>query len=315
LHTTTLRTTRRLIGAICLLVLALPAQAQQEAIAPFERMIDGEWILGSLLNGTVQHDQWRWGPGKHSIIGYTRNTKDFGQSTSGIYRMIYWHPTQQRLKLLAIARGGLTSDGDVTLDDNSDVHFDLTLYYSDETSKAYQVDPVRHLQYGWFFEDDNSYHARWYEDRSGQREILSGWHYTRHERDNTIHDEPLKPLTHFKLVETMLGDYNAGDATLTLTRIPHAHALRLQTSSPDESTEGVLYFHEGTDRIQYLGLRSTGEVDEGTVTLTDNGAIRIHLDEADTSITLKPEADDALSWQTTAPQRPSPTIYHRVRDN
>lgn len=82
-----------LVGAAC----AGPAvHAQPTPLAPFERLVGGEWRSG----GTVQ--VFEWGPGRSSVVarGYDVDAERRTPVSIGVW---YWHPANGRIEGRATA--------------------------------------------------------------------------------------------------------------------------------------------------------------------------------------------------------------------
>ena len=70
-------------------------------MASLARLVSGEWRV-TFVNRKSQIDRWRWGPGEHSMRALTDSSEGDGESTSGVCRVLYWHPGRKQIVLLGL---------------------------------------------------------------------------------------------------------------------------------------------------------------------------------------------------------------------
>lgn len=90
------------------------------------------------MNNTIQQDTWQWGTGQHSMRGRTRISKGDSETTSGVYRVHYFHPLHKRVMMLAILWEDLLGEGTVDIKEDSTL-FAYTLSYPTEPTRDLQI--------------------------------------------------------------------------------------------------------------------------------------------------------------------------------
>lgn len=270
-------------------------------LAGLSHIVSGTWQLG-LTNGYFQHDTWQWGPGGHSLLGRTINSRGDGESTSGVCRVIYWHPGEQQLRMLAISRGGLVWQGPVRLE-NGEARFDGTLFYPDE--------PKRDLHLRWTFDSSDSYVAAFSESLPGRPTPvpLATWEYARLAPDAPPHGavptfQPvparyLAPLDHLlgRAWQALLERPDKGplDIELAVSWITHTEAAhaRISTSGADSVflLDAYLFYHPGSKSLRCLALTQDEGLYEGAVSEDGDGGLLFRLTryvgEQETPLTVR----------------------------
>jgi len=273
---------------------AMPVQEPAPAevanpMASFARMVSGEWRV-TFANGTSQFDTWHWGPGEHSMRALTESSNADGTSTSGVCRVLYWHPGRKEIVLLGLfsrcrlAQGTVKIDGEV-VDFNSDFH-DLGL-----------PGLRRELSLRWAFDGPDKYRATLNEATAAAPGFLAEWDYVRSRppvatRPRTG-EETSKPSERLKALEALVGhtweargDWATGDAfhiQSTFEWIPYvdatyARAFALtQDGEPTHLLDAYIYDHTGTDALHCLALSNWGGVYEGDLTVLEGGALQLDL--------------------------------------
>eukprot|EP00913_Durusdinium_trenchii_P006249 g5861.t1 len=256
-------------------------RAFAEASGPLDgilgRLVPGEWRLG-VMNGSVQVDRWRWGAGRRSLIGHTLNSKGDGESTSGVLRVIYRHPTRKETMALAISRGGLVWEGAVTPGDER-VVFDMTLDYADGLERA--------IMYEWAFESPDRYRTSWMMD--GGERVPPGttdWLYLRAEERPAPPEDPAGVSEAFAGLEQIIGRaWESGDgARVSFDWVRHAEVLHLRAVESEildgEAPEydAFVYAHPGHGGLRYLAVWATGRVDEGDARVGADGLVELEYD-------------------------------------
>lgn len=85
-----------LITVASLAASAVPASAQPAPLAPFERLVGGEWRSGQ----TVQ--VFEWGPGRASVLARSF-TMEGGERVPTSVGLWYWHPERRTIVGVASA--------------------------------------------------------------------------------------------------------------------------------------------------------------------------------------------------------------------
>lgn len=127
----------RMFGSM-LAVLALgsglavaPALAQPAPLAPFERLVDGEWRSGS----TVQ--VFEWGPGRSSVVARSYSEETGGKVPVSV-GLWYWHPASGTVEGRATAVNKPVALFEYTTRFEGDVmRSDLVAYDADGESGVY----------------------------------------------------------------------------------------------------------------------------------------------------------------------------------
>jgi hypothetical protein len=109
---------------LALLLLGAPsrilAQEVTGPMAPFARMVGGEWKMTALA-GTSTYDIWHWGPGKHSVRVMTHGI-DPERKPWRELQVFYWHPGRKQVRYLGlspvlqgVSEGTIKFDGDTAV--------------------------------------------------------------------------------------------------------------------------------------------------------------------------------------------------------
>lgn len=266
------------------------SQASAEAanlMERFARLVSGEWRLG-LVNGAFQRDTWTWGPGKHSMYSRTVNSRGDGETTSGVYRVLYWHPGRKEIAMLALLWEGMLGEGVATIEGDA-ARFDYVLHYPSQ--------PSRKLALDWKFDGPDKYRSTLTEDIGKDvPAFLSSWDYVRSETLTPIPEsakEPPNPVEHLIALKPLVGQSWAGAVTpanegsfsilSTIDWIPYVEAIHARVVALRKSNRHVhlldiyIYHHTGTGSVRCLALSNQGGVYEGGLTLRDDGALEFDL--------------------------------------
>lgn len=307
---------------------ALPAHSETPGpLDGLAQLINGEWRLG-IWSGYSQHDTWQWGPGGHSLLGDTTNSRGDGETTSGVRRVLYWHPGERQFRQLAFSQGGLLGESPVTIGTN-EARFDGKLFYPNEHA--------RDLQLHWVFDTPNSpntYTSTLTETLPNRADpvFLARWEYVRQDPDASpeapaVAPEPkparyLTPLTQF-IGRTWNATIDRPESDplnieLAFARIPHTEAVHARVTAADaEPTpllDAYIFYHPETKDLRCLALSHDGSIFEGTVDARENGRLQLGLthfeDEHGTPLVvhLDPAAGGTLRVHSPAPNDAGRTI-------
>jgi hypothetical protein len=280
-----------LLHVILMVMIFVSGAGEREGFSPFDRLVGGEWVIG-FETGHEQVDHWRWGPGKRSIIGHTHSTHEHGETTIGALRVIYRDHVQADgvLRFFALSAGGIVTEGAIQADGDR-ARMDVMLHYSEALRRAYGGgSATRAMVNIWSFAGDGSYVSRLLESIRGREQELVAWEYRRREAPKEHVVEPVKALTHFKVLTPWL----ALDGAVKVDAVAHTQALLVRRDEGAE--EGVFYFHDGRGALRYLGLRADGSVVHGDVVIEDGPVVRIELDGDAGEIELREGDDGVLGW-------------------
>ncbi|MCC7389317.1 MAG: hypothetical protein IT431_11160 [Phycisphaerales bacterium] len=256
-------------------------------MAPFERMIGGEWKL-TVASGTSSFRTWFWGPGRHSMRVMTDGLDAAGNPWRDL-DVFYWHPGLGQVREFGVspfARG--ITDGEIVFEgETAQSDFDL-----------YQTGGRRRLRLAWSFDGPDHYRATMLEASPPENHSLTfmaAWDFSRTEaptpgRPFAVEGatEPSELLQPLKALLGVWGDTADGAGALrthsTFEWIPLADAIYARVEAPGDDGEGVhlldayLYHHTGTGALRCLALSDQGVVYEGDLTVLEGGALRIDLD-------------------------------------
>lgn len=291
---------RVLITPLLILMLFACASAEDERtivkvadpMEHFARMIGGEWKM-TAQSGTSMCDTWHWGPGRHSMRVVTEGEAADGSPWHAL-EVVYWHPGRRQVRRLSmhpfipgIGRG--VGEGATRFDgDTADAVFDL-----------YQSRVPRRLRLHSIFEGPDKYHATLSEATGRDYyEYLAGWHYFRVKASST--KRPAIPETsrglsqQLKALEPLVGHIweakglgiagNSFHIQSTFEYVPlaeyvYARTVALNDSGAPTHINDVYFFHHvGTGTLRCLALSEMGGVDEGDVTVLEDGSLQISVE-------------------------------------
>jgi hypothetical protein len=266
-----------------------PAPAEVvDPMAPFARLVGGEWkptapgMLGQLF------DTWHWGPGRHSIRVMTDGSGADGNPWRAL-RVFYWHPGRKQICLWGVstyARGVL--EGTIKFDEETaDGIFDL-----------YQTVARRKMGLRWTFDGPDKYRDVLLEATGPEGlQWMNEWDHIRSKgppapRPPTTEVAP-KPSEHLKALEPLLGHtweakgrWAAGDVfhiQSAFEWIPYADGIyaramaQTQNGEPTHLLDAYIYHHTGTNALRCLALSNLGGVYEGDIKVLDGGALQLDL--------------------------------------
>jgi hypothetical protein len=266
-----------------------PAQEPAEVVGPlagFARM-PGTWRLG-LAGGWSQLDTWQWGPGKHSLRAVTVSSNGDGETTSGVCRLLYWHPGRQEIVMLSLFSEDRLAEGTVAIDGEA-VTFDYDFY-------ELRLPGLRRpLRLRWAFDGPDTYRATLYEaPDDAAPSFLAAWDYVRSQTsiealpgDTAQASEAARRLEALRSLAGKTweaqGDASGGAFAIrsTVEWIPLAHALYVRVISCTEGGESeplfdaYVYHHPATDSLCALALSAAGGVHEGDLTVLEGGAVEL----------------------------------------
>ncbi len=262
-----------------------PAEAASP-VASFARLVSGEWRV-TFLSGTSQFVTWHWGPGKHSLRGFTDGSDAVGNPWRALH-LIYWHPGRKHVAFLGLspfARGVM----------------DGTIRFEGETVNAvfflYQTIAVRKMGLRWDFDGPDRYHSTLLEEMGpAGLQPVNEWDYARSTALTPVRlftDMAPKLPEHLSALEALVGrtwetrENQATGETLPLRStfewLPFSDWVyaRVLAPSPDSEPRRLLdvyiYSHTGMGKLRVLGLSDRGGVYEGDVIALADGALELDL--------------------------------------
>ncbi|MEQ8850865.1 MAG: hypothetical protein RIB32_03680 [Phycisphaerales bacterium] len=255
-------------------------------LAPLAHLPRGEWRT-TPANGYQQRDIWTWGPSKQALSSITTNSEATNESVFGSFRVIYHHPGRDEIAVLALSAPELIQTGTLTLLEDLDLRFDMTLFY-DQEELPWAPEPTRTISSVWTFDTPTSYANHWIEDQGRSVDpSMTGWRYTWHDDITPLPANATAPPEHVRRLNAFLPLLESEwetDATRTaFTWIPYNEAIHMRTTDTrsDESiVEMIIYPHPHTKAIHTLTIHGSGTIDEGIATV-EAGVILIRAERAD----------------------------------
>lgn len=271
----------------------VPSAAPSDTpLAPFARMIDGEWRV-TFESGTTQFDRWEWGPGRRSILSQAYGTDAAGapwrvltvyyahpesDSARAVVRVLSAHPEVPTLGW-GLSEGRVVGSGAARIDSR------LTLRQSGAGDRP------RDIETRWEFESEDRYRATLLEERGSGYIPLVEWTYDRSRELSALPpvaaeaDTPSERFAFFApLVErpqrfaTTAGATPTRGATVRLEAtfewIPHVMATRIRVAIDAEKSplgrRVDIYLMRAADpsTIRVLAVCESGAVYEGVATAT-----------------------------------------------
>ncbi|HZW07360.1 MAG TPA: hypothetical protein VFF65_09565, partial [Phycisphaerales bacterium] len=256
--------------------------ATPAAMAPFERMIGGEWKM-TVSSGTSSYRTWHWGPGRFSARVMTSGEDAAGKPWRDL-QVFYWHPGRKQVREFGVsqfARG--VTDGTISFEGaKAQSDFDL-----------YQVGGRRRLRTTWEFAGPDAYRATLLEASppdSLEFTAMVAWDLVRAEAPTAPRPVAVEgatgPSAFLRPLGPLLGAWEtksdggaAGGLHIqaAIEWIPLADAIYARVLAPDAGGEPThlldlyLYHHTGTGAMRALALSSRGEVYEGDIAALEGG--------------------------------------------
>ncbi len=265
-------------------------------MAPFARLVSGDWKLTAPGMMGLMFDTWHWGPGRHSIRAVTNGVGADGAPWRAM-RCFFWHPDRRQVCLWGVstfARG--VSEGTIKFEgDTADGVYDL-----------YQTGGRRRMGLRWTFAGPDKYRDVLLEATGPEGlKWMNEWDHIRSKgaaapRPPAAAEAP-KPSEHLKAFKSLLhhaweakgdakGDWvgSAGGTfhiQTTFEWVPHADAIYARTialtkvgdGNPTHLLDAYFYHHTGTNALRCLALSNLGGVYEGDVTVLKAGSLRLDL--------------------------------------
>lgn len=270
-------------------------RTHESPLAAFERLVDGEWRLGS-GGGWKQVDRWEWGPGKRSIISQTYGTDNEGAPWRVL--SVYFHdPQQNRIELLGMHRdipgiGRGLSEGTISFDgDTAEGVFDLHQSASPTGNAAH-----RKMALKWSFTENAHYTDTLLEDSGRGFATLAQWKRVRSDELTplpAVAEADAKPSGPFAAFTPLVGrdwhstiESTSGEALRIRTHvewIPYVQAIRARISTqaegkePTAILEAFLYRHPAAGTLHALVLSSDGTVYKGSLSSNRSDELRFDL--------------------------------------
>ncbi len=300
--------------------------AADHPLGAFERMVDGEWRLGS-ESGWSMFDRWQWGPGKRSIISQTYGTDNEGDPWR-VLRVYYHEPQQGHIALLGMHRdipgiGRGLSEGTISFDgDTAEGVFDLHQSVSPTGNAVH-----RKMALKWSFTANEHYIDTLLEESGRGFDTLAEWKRVRSD-DLTplpaVTEADAKPSGPFDAFTPLVGrDWHStiespsGESLRIRTDvewIPYVQAIRARISTqaegkePTAILEAFLYRHPAAGTLHALVLSSDGTVYKGSLSVENSGELHFDLTSSSGSQLLariNPNGDTARTriWSTPNTER------------
>ena len=248
-------------------------------LADLARLVGGEWRT-SLTNGSEQRDTWTWGPSKRSLTSVTTNSVSTSESTFGSFRLIYHHPQRNDLSVLALAGRGLLQTGTLSVNNDLNFRFDMTLFY-DQEEVTWASEPTREISSVWVFKTRFEYTNSWVEDMG--RPVAPGsvaWTYTKDDEIGPLPASagwPPAQIEHLGAFLPYLDTAWEADATRTMfSWIPYNEAILIRTFNAENGSliqESVIYPHPISKTIRAVTIHASGEVDVGVVSVANDAIL------------------------------------------
>lgn len=260
-----------------------------EMMAPFERMIAGEWRM-TCETGMGQFEHWQWGPGRQSTVMQTYGNDAMGGPWRAV-QVTYWHPVERRIRVLTLHQeiqliGRGVGEGTIVFDGRC-----LTVDF--QLRQGGPTRPVRTLRSTWVFDGEDKYLESLTEDVGAGYGMLASWVYTRSKSRSAlppVAEEANRPGGRFedlaKYVGRLLefrGESGDGRVDVALEWIPYVQAVYCRVERRDEggkaahALDAFLFEHTATERLHCLALSESGGVYEGDVTTEKSGVMEIEL--------------------------------------
>ncbi len=283
-----------------LATLAGPAASEDTlappALAPFARMIGGEWRV-TFQSGTKQFDRWRWGPGRHSVVAET-----YGPDAAGnpwrVWSVYFRQPGSDGVRLISLhPRAGELGRG---IAEGTAVMEGERMVARTTLRQSGRVDQPRHIETRWEFHGPDAYRAALAEDGGRGLEEFVAWEYTRSRELSAlpaVAEGAEAPSGALAFVRDLVGPTWTAegrsaegvplDAKATFDWIPYLGILHAQISfAPRDqparrSVEVSLMPAASPEAFRILVLTDAGGVLEGDAAVADGRAITSVLKERD----------------------------------
>ncbi|MFT7676270.1 MAG: hypothetical protein ACI8QC_000240 [Planctomycetota bacterium] len=279
---------------LCLMATLVPqAPTEQspkiDAWTKLTRLAGGEWVAGGEGAPNNFH-RFMYGPGKRSLWLHTRNADKLAQwpQSESVY---YWHPGSKTLRALSVGTG--------------DALVEIGLEWQDErldADLAYHISG-RKLTYvsRWAFEGNKAYDwSLFTRTKTGLAEAAN-FRFTHQDELRPLPEiapPSFKPSEKLAFLDDFTGDWDviAGGADAPHGRLNFrwaAEGSAMLVEVKDLSAEavsltrGIMFWHPELKQVRLLEIGAQGEVQEGTVTATENGvSLDLQVFNADVSAHL-----------------------------
>ncbi|MCA9307109.1 MAG: hypothetical protein KDA16_11280 [Phycisphaerales bacterium] len=248
-----------------------------DPLARFAHLVGGEWRLG-LPGGKWQIDRWVWGPGERSMRSRTFNSQGDGETTCGVWRVMYWHPGRGRIETLNLQWQGMAGTGVIAMEGDA-TRNDFELFYDEPNPHLRNSAQVRPLVLDWEFEGKDLYRLRLRELERGEMLVLAEWAYARSGEltamPKSAHEAPAE-VRHLEELAGLAGrGWVSGDGLVDgrVDWIAYTEALFARFKIDGGAVEAHVYVHPVTDRVMILALTETGGVYEGEARTDAGGAV------------------------------------------
>ncbi len=269
-----------------------------DPLAAFERLVHGEWRLGS-DSGWSMFDRWQWGPGKRSIINQTYGTDNEGDPWR-VLSLYYHDPPQNHIAMFSMHRdipgiGRGLSEGTISFDgDTADGVFDLQQSASPTGNAAH-----RKMALKWSFTGNEHYINTLLEDAGRGFATLAEWKRVRSDELTPlppVAEADAKPSGPFAAFTPLAGRHwdstlesPSGEAVRIRTHvewIPYVQAIRARIGThaegqePTAVLEAFVYRHPVAGTLHALVLSSDGTVYKGSLTIIESGSMQFAMESS-----------------------------------
>lgn len=272
---------------------------RDQPLAAFERMVEGEWRLGS-ESGWNQFHRWQWGPGKRSIIRQTYGTDNEGDPWRTL--AVYYHdPQQNHIAVFGMHRdipgiGRGLSEGTISFDgDTAEGVSELRQSARPGTGDG----ALRNMAVKWSFTGNEHYIDTLLEDAGRGFAAIAEWKRVRSDELTPLpavaeaDAKPSGPLSAFAPLagQTWSSTIERPGADplairTTIEWIPYIHAIHARISTPTDAAEttplleAFIYQHPAAGTLHALALAADGTVYKGALTVLESGSMQFTMESS-----------------------------------
>ncbi|MFI4854086.1 MAG: two-component regulator propeller domain-containing protein [Phycisphaerales bacterium JB065] len=276
------------------------SRVADEPMAAFERMVHGEWRLGS-RSGWSQFDRWQWGPGKRSIVHQTYGTDNEGDPWRVL--SVYYHDSQRdQISMFSMHRdipgiGRGLSEGTLSFDaDIAEGVFDIRQSSRPRVEGGEGNGAFRKMALKWSFTGNEHYIDTLLENSGRGFATLAEWKRVRTDELTpmpAVAEADAKPSGAFAAFGPLAGrnwvssvESPNGGAVRVRTDvewIPYVQVIRVRSESASDGVESAavleafIYRHPVAGTLHTLALASDGTVYKGSLNIEESGDMRFDL--------------------------------------
>jgi hypothetical protein len=268
------------------------AQSPPAALAPFGRMVGGEWRV-RFSNDTAQFDRWEWGAGRRSVVSETYGSSGDGQPWRAL-AVYYWHPGGKEIRVLS-AHPSVPMLGHGVATGTATISAEQMRAFM-ELRQSGSPDRPRRLEVRWDVRHPDAHRTTLLEKGESAYEELVRWEYARSYAMSPlpqIAEAAATPRSSMAPIERLLRHrwMTARDASnpaslqveASLAWIPYLEAVRARVAlagaaSPLGSQVDLYIVRAaGAESFRALVLTASGFVYEGVVTMPDGSTLAFDL--------------------------------------